>query len=281
MGTVFIGVLHLLFDLFAVMIVTALTFYPDLVQVESDVVAEYLGVIRDQNSSAVTTVNGTVTDKSHGNMWDCDQKIMSVLLTLGSSLLTVALLYGVITGRPRFILPFFCLHVFDLSLTSLSFVSFFSFTPDIQAWIAAQKLMPFRDELYALGNDWLLVFFIVAVGIVLSIKAYSLIIVWTCYKYLVHCERPESHAEAPPSYTGASGGQTNDQSESISEDREVILPPKYEEIMQMSTALPPYAAVQTGYIPMTTSYVLMTSYAPLTTSHVATETGESGDVRRA
>lgn len=41
-------------------------------------------------------------------------------------------------GRARYLLPLFCLQVFDFCATSFSFVSYFSFEPEIRKWIAAQ-----------------------------------------------------------------------------------------------------------------------------------------------
>ena len=41
-------------------------------------------------------------------------------------------------GYPRYLLPFFCLQVFDFVVTSLSVIGYFSYAPNIRLWIMKQ-----------------------------------------------------------------------------------------------------------------------------------------------
>lgn len=44
-------------------------------------------------------------------------------------------------NRPGYILPFFCLQVFDFSLSCLSIVGYLSYSPNIKLWLRAQGLV--------------------------------------------------------------------------------------------------------------------------------------------
>jgi lysosomal-associated transmembrane protein len=240
MGTMFLGIFYLLLDLLAVTMIATLTMYPDLVQQESDIIANYLGIESNSNSTLAPD-NRTVWVIQ--NPLDCDSKLFGLFLTIGYSVFTLSLLYGVITGRPRYLLPFFCLQVFDFCATSFSFISYFSFEPDIKKWIASQKLLPLKDELLSISTDWLLILAALTAVTILWTKGYCIIIVWSCYKYLVHGE--VSSAMQTVNLDGSSNSyEGHEQAESLSQ---IVLPPKYEDIVQipiLNPEPPPYVTIE-------------------------------------
>lgn len=50
-------------------------------------------------------------------------------------------------NRPGYILPFFCLQVFDFSLSCLSIVGYLSYSPNIKLWLRAQGLVSGSTQL--------------------------------------------------------------------------------------------------------------------------------------
>jgi len=216
-----------------VTIITALTLHPDLAQLhQSDsVVSTYLGLTTaDTNQTVSSNISSSwIMDST----WDCDDKFLGLLLTIGSSLLTISLLYGTITGRPRYILPFFWLQMFDFCVTSLTVIGYFSYGPDIKRWLAVQTSFPFRDELLTVGREWLLVIAAFLAMILLWTKAYCIRVVWSCYKFLIYrltSPLSELNVETPVILHQEDGGT------GLGCETQMILPPKYEDLSPIMTS---------------------------------------------
>lgn len=243
MGTMFLGIFYLLLDLLAVTLMATLTIYPGLVQQESDVISSYLGIESNSNVTLFGPVNRTMWLIQ--NPLNCDTKVFGFFVAIGYSIFTMSLLYGVITGRSRFLLPFFCLQVFDFCATSFSFVSYFSFEPEIKKWIAAQTLMPFKEELLTFNTDWLLIIAAIVAVTFLWVKVYCIFVVWSCYKYLIQSE-VVSRMQTLGSNRSCEEYEDPEQGEDDSEVQ-IVLPPKYEDIIHSSTsssAPPPYIIME-------------------------------------
>lgn len=246
MGTMFLGIFYLLLDLLAVSLIATLTMYPDLVQQESNVISSYFGIESSYNVTR-RPENGTIWILQ--KTLDCDTKVFGLFVAIGYSVFTVSLLYGVITGRPRYLLPFFCLQVFDFCATSFSFISYFSFEPEIRKWIDAQKLMPFKEELLSLSTEWLMIMASVTVVACLWVKGYCIIVVWSCYKYLIRGEI------TPRVQTIGSDCLHETYEDHEPGDRsqvQIVFPPKYEDIIHipiLAPAPPPYIAMETERSP--------------------------------
>lgn len=244
MGTMFLGMFYLLLDLLAVTLLATLIIYPDLVQQESELISSYLGIDTGSNATLHAPANGTLW-LIH-NQLDCDTKVFGLIVAIGCTIFAVSLLYGVITGRARYLLPLFCLQVFDFCATSFSFVSYFSFEPEIRKWIAAQKLMPFKEELLSLSSDWLLILASIVAVVLIWIKGYCIVVIWSCHNYLVHCEAVSCARTINSDRCGElyeQPGQEGNHSE-----EQMVLPPKYEDIIHvpiLSPAPPPYIAMET------------------------------------
>jgi lysosomal-associated transmembrane protein len=132
------------------------------------------------------------------------------------------LVYGAIKCRPGYLMPFFCLQVFDFCVSCLTVVGYFSYIPDIKRWIAAQEYLPWKEALLAVDNDWLMLMAVMFFVLVLTLKAYFIGIVWSCYKYLSTYERTITRGVLR-TYSGEQTG----------EDTEMLLPPKYEDVIAM------------------------------------------------
>jgi lysosomal-associated transmembrane protein len=145
-------------------------------------------------------------------------------LTVAWMGIVLCLIYGTIRGISKYITPFFCVQMFDLCLTGLTMLSSFSDLAYVRNWINAQdNRFPFKQELANLDNDHLTLVTLIIFVAVLSVKAYFIGVVWTCYKYLKLYE------------TMSHNGRTRlyDSEEVRPEDTELLLPPKYEDVLMM------------------------------------------------
>lgn len=162
-----------------------------------------------------------------------DNLMISILLTVGSLAITVCLIYGTIVGRPQFITPFFCIQVFELCIAGMMMLSYFSDIPDLKKWIATREKLPFRDAVLRMDNDHLTLIALVIFVLVLSVKMYLIGIVWACYKYLKQHEVVARQTRV----------RVYDRETALSaEDNEMLLPPKYEDVLQMPNPNPQSSA---------------------------------------
>jgi lysosomal-associated transmembrane protein len=237
MGTVFLGIFNLLLEMLSVAVIASVTLYPDVVHRDSNVYVSYNGMSKTEN---VTSLHRNDSKLVFRNSWNCNDRMLGLVLTLGSSLFTLALLYGTITGRPRYLLPFFCLQVFDFCITSLSVIGYFSFEPDVKRWIASQKMLPMKEQLMTLENQWLILLAAFLSILLLWTKAYCISIVWTCYKYLVQSEM----APASPQQIGMVQYEVTEARQDAPDNQMMMMmPPKYEDVIQIPVlvaAPPPY-----------------------------------------
>lgn len=140
------------------------------------------------------------------------------------------LVYGAIVGRPGYLMPFFCIQVFNFCMTCLSGIGYFSYIPNIKQWIEAQPGMPcVKEWLLSMDNDWLMLICVLSFALVLFIEAYLIGMVWSCYQYLIQYER--NIAQGTLSVRTYNGERT--------EDTEMLLPPKYEDAVRMASEEPP------------------------------------------
>lgn len=166
--------------------------------------------------------------------WSTESLAAAILLTVASMIIALCLIYGTIRGIAKYITPFFCVQMFDLCLSGLTMLSYFSDLPAVRRWIAAQSNLPFKDELLAMDNDHLtLLTLIIFVG-TLSVKAYFIGVVWACYKYL---RTYEALTLAQSVRLRVYDTEENHNPE----DTEMLLPPKYEDVIAMPapTSNPP------------------------------------------
>lgn len=137
---------------------------------------------------------------------------------------TLALIYGVARNLASYLMPFFCLQVFDFCLSCLTVVGCFTYAPNIKQWIHDQNLehYPGVDHLMTLDSDYLMLLFVTLLILFLSVKAYLIGMVWSCYKYI------QLHV--------ASRSVVREYS--IDPDTEMLLPPKYEDAIKISNTGP-------------------------------------------
>lgn len=97
---------------------------------------------------------------------------------------TLMLIYGAIKYKPSHLLPFFCLQLFDFAVTTLSAASHLCYLRSIHNIITDNRKLPWRDELLKLSPQQLSIIALILYLSIIMLKAYTIGIVWRCYKYL-------------------------------------------------------------------------------------------------
>lgn len=217
-GTVFLGLFHLFVHILVLSLFAVVLLRPDLVQQQPNGEL-YIDVDTGEgnNQSMVHVHLAKMTNES---------KFVGFLVTLGSLFVTLLLIYGAVRGQPGYMMPFFCLQVFDFCITCLTIVGYISYVPNVKRWIEMQESLPFKQELMEMDSDWLMLLAIMFFVMIMTIKAYLLGIVWSCYKYLSSYQR----------VTGSAVVRTYS---ADGEDGEMLLPPKYEDAVRMAQNEPP------------------------------------------
>lgn len=231
-GTVILGIWHLILHVLALAILVSMMLRPELIE-----------KLYGNNGSATTQLSGSFITRFRPSVYNHelsdlanDPKLASIrdedlhvalAITVCTGVVTLLLLYGTIWGQPTYLMPFFCLQVFDFVLSALTVVGYFSYMPDVRRLVASSRDLPLQKELLRLDPQWLCTVVMVGFVACMMIKAYVMGIVWSCYKYL----RLRQEASLPD----------------VESDSEVLpygqalLPPDYETATKMPAFVPVYA----------------------------------------
>lgn len=222
-GTIVLGIFHVFVQLMVLAVFALVIFHPELMPHYTE---------QQNNYDDVDNYSYENPQWVHSH-WKSEDKFIALLLTISYFLITMMLIYGAAKGRAGYLMPFFCMQVFDFCLTCLSVVSYFSYIPNIKRWIASENDFPLKEELLQMHDDWLMLVVVTVFVVIVSVKAYLIGIVWACYKYLTHYESAVARGIHRAYATEVENP----------EDTEMLLPPKYEDVLRMSAeepAPPPY-----------------------------------------
>ncbi|XP_069126010.1 lysosomal-associated transmembrane protein 4A-like isoform X2 [Argopecten irradians] len=235
-GTVLLGVWHLLANLMVVTFLVYSSVNPDVLRPtlqKCDTGNQGFELVAFDNGSGfkVAEAQPYTYQDPYINRMTREDLCVGFAITLCTLTVTLFLLYGTIRNRPGYLLPFFCLQVFDFCLSCLTVVGYFSYAPNFKVWLKEQGLscMPGLDSVANIQGDWLMLLCLLFLVLFLSLKAYLISMVWACYKYL---QLRLVHRSSVREYT-------------IDPDTEMLLPPKYEEAIKMpvdQTPPPPYSS---------------------------------------
>ena len=161
--------------------------------------------------------------------WTKDNMCVAFGMTLAWIMSVLALIYGVVKNQASYLMPCFCIQVFDFCLTCLVVVSSFTFASDanIHGRLHHWKLeeFPGLKHLHAMDRDFLMLLTVAVLFFVLAVKAYLMGMVWSCYRYI------QLHV--------ASRSQVREYA--VDPVSEMLLPPRYEDAIKIPShvALPP------------------------------------------
>ncbi|XP_041356641.1 lysosomal-associated transmembrane protein 4A-like [Gigantopelta aegis] len=223
-GTILLGIWQLLMQVLLIGALILISFHPDILKPRQDLTFNNNGIMVTETGADTGFHSYSAFMKKP---FSKDDMCVAYVITLASLIITVALIYGVVRSRPGYLMPFFCLQVFDFCLSCLTIVGYFTYAPNIKLWIHQQGMsdMPGMDKVMQMDSDWLMLVFVTVLILILCIKAYFIGVVWACYKYL--------------QMRNANRGVVRQYSPGA--DAEMLLPPKYEDAikMQMDPNPPP------------------------------------------
>lgn len=184
-GTIILGSWHLFLHLVALGVLAAIVRDPRLLDEldrESSPVSSWSNVGRtgDVLPTPLSNVETRPSPYSQHASHPSDHS----LIYLGTMALTLIMIYGAARGKPAYLLPFFCLQIFDFAITILTATGYLCYLRQIHALIAETRRVPFREELLRLPAPALAFVVISALIVAVIIKGYCISVVWRCYKYL-------------------------------------------------------------------------------------------------
>jgi len=109
--------------------------------------------------------------------------MLQMLIACLSFVITVMLVYGAALRRPSYVLPFFCMQVFDLSIWTLVCAAGVSMSPRIKMVLENKPYL--GEQVSKMNQSHFLFSLVVVMTGILMFKAYMVSVVWACFK---HCK---------------------------------------------------------------------------------------------
>lgn len=228
-GTIILGTWHLLLHILALALLFGVMFHPEAVS------SQFLSVSISENSTPTPdvkhAVNSVFTSEIYTPQlpefigapaanyafgrenWQLEDIQVGIVITTCTGAITVLLLFGVIKGIPNFLMPFFCLQIFDFIISALTFFGYCSTTLDVRKLIQNTPDLPFQKLLLRMDPSCLFALLMTVIGICLLLKILFMNVVWSCHKYLKLQQQlktvgnvllePDVEALLPPDYITA------------------------------------------------------------------------------
>ncbi|XP_066998082.2 lysosomal-associated transmembrane protein 4A [Anabrus simplex] len=235
-GTIVLGIWHLMLHVLALSVIAVVLRHPELVQEDnardpvlptplSEVEEEHIveinildlpsqGDSRARHPTDFATAHGYRDIFGHRSLNHQDLNV-GVVVTFCTFAITLLMVFGAVKGKPSYLMPFFCLQVFDFCIASLTAVGYLCYLPDIHRVVADNPHLPFQDKLLQLNPQCLSLLVLLTFMFTMMLKAYFIGVVWSCYKYLslriaaaqrtIHYIDPDSQSLLPdlPDYETA------------------------------------------------------------------------------
>lgn len=131
-----------------------------------------------------TKLNFAMSQNHINSTLQYERMHVEVVVLLATLTITMLLIYGAIKGKPSYLMPFFCLQLFDLSIACLTAMSSICYLPDMHRVIQDNPRLPMQPNLLKLSPHVLAFVVLIAFTVIMFIKAYLVGIVWACYRYL-------------------------------------------------------------------------------------------------
>jgi len=167
------------------------------------------------------------------NQHDASDYCVGLVIVFCYFLITSMMIKGVAQYQSSYLLPFFCLQLFDFFITCLTAIGLMSYYPDYDYEDSGkfpynQEFMHWKERLpvsnFDLDNQWFFLIALVLFLVIMVVKAYFIACVWSCYKYIAAREI-----------------SNNVNSNNYAMDAEALLPklPTYSDAIKMPSEKPP------------------------------------------
>lgn len=200
-GSIILGIWHLVLHVFSVGILASVIFQPDVVNHMQNQWKDINGStccnnneIMNQNLNFQLPELPKLNAGSSENYdflkelkWELEDVRVALAVTLCKGFVTCLMIYGAVCGYSSYVMPFFCIQVFEFTLTIVSVIGYFSYgyiLPSPRELINNSYIIPFKKELLQLDTQWMWVIFMMAFTFCIFVKAYCMSIVWSCYKFV-------------------------------------------------------------------------------------------------
>lgn len=186
-ATIIIGMWHLFLNVLSLGILAAIIRDPAMMQELDGGFDDYTRVgFNEQDAPALPTplskIDPPYAYRDHSLAYH--NVDMGGIVCMCFIVSTLMLIYGASKYKPSHLLPFFCLQLFDFAITTLTAAGYLCYLRSIHRIIDQTHKLPWREEFLKLSPQRLsIVVLLVFISVVL-LKAYTIGIVWRCYKYL-------------------------------------------------------------------------------------------------
>lgn len=192
-GTIILGILHLIWYILGLSIIAVVLVHPELLTKRNG----DLIIMQNEASAETKDVHGYYDYQNDFSFFRERRKTyhdinVGLALTLCTFVITVLMIYGAVKGKPSYLMPFFCLQVFDFCIASLTMIGYFSYMPDVRQTIQDNPNFPCQKELLKLDAQVLSLVVLIVFVLLMMIKAYFIGVVWACYKYLTYRNAEEN-----------------------------------------------------------------------------------------
>ncbi|XP_002170766.1 lysosomal-associated transmembrane protein 4B isoform X1 [Hydra vulgaris] len=110
----------------------------------------------------------------------------------------IALVYGAIKRKSNYILPFFCLQVFDATVTLMVAATMISYAPQVKYFIENHpEVYMSADCISHMSVEKFRYFLVLFWLVMLTAKYFMMTVVWSCYKYCKSFEERQSLVQLP------------------------------------------------------------------------------------
>lgn len=211
-ATIFLGIWHLLLHMLTLSVVAVVIRHPEMVTEPT------APALPTPLSSELGNYPANYSPNSYGkflarNPGESQRLNVSIVVIFSTFVITLLMVYGAIKGKPSYLMPFFCLQLFDFCVTSLTALTYLCYLPDMHRIVAESPRVPMQAQLLQLSPESLALIVLFTFVTAMLLKAYFIGVVWSCYKYLslrlisaqrtLHLIEPESAQDLLPDYDTA------------------------------------------------------------------------------
>jgi len=217
-GTLIYGIISVVAHLILLGLFILIAIHPDVLQRNEPQVND--GIFGKPIQNEDDYFNRLIGAQQHEDRWTKDKLCVLVAGTLAWIMSVLALIYGVARNQASYLMPCFCLQVLDFCLTCLGIVSSYSFSSDVHDQIRRWQMD--YPILKGMDSDLVMLFVVAMLILMLSIKAYIMGMVYSCYRYI-------------QLYVAARSVVREFR---VDPDSEMLLPPCYEDAIKIPSDIP-------------------------------------------